>query len=57
MGENLYRLFFVRYKKIKSLNRRGAEAQSFILLIAPAALLTNIKVFLCVSAPLRFSLF
>jgi len=40
MGENLYRLFFVRYKKIKSLNRGDAEAQSFILLIAPAAPLT-----------------
>jgi len=53
MGENLYRLFFVRYKKIKSLNRRGAEAQSFILLIAPAALLTKSKVFLCASASPR----
>ena len=31
---------FVQTKKLEALNRRGAETQSFILLIAPQALLT-----------------
>ena len=53
MGENLYRLFFVRYKKIKSLNRRDAEAQRKTLLFVNSAAGAINKIKLCASASLR----
>ncbi len=49
-------VFNMIVKKVKSLNRRDAEAQSFIFINSAAGAIDKCQVFLCASASLRFNI-